>query len=233
VATSVSGSLLLCDVEMLRKRIDDEGEEDDINHRSCRIVLPFMNGLDSEDDVDLGEGARLRVRFDWDSSDDCEEQMFDVENLLRREGIPGPLEDEDLSSHDSVEYDAFEVNRRASGHSKQNFEGTLKTPSGGGMQTIPNLIDDIWDKIPISLPNLDNYGSGESHMPALTPLKEKGSASAFEKVVPKESPNCVMEIPEEIEDAASGITNFGFSNGDFLSVQLCTELLSDVDISNI
>lgn len=90
VATSTSGSLLLCDVAFSDDHDDDE---DDINNRGCHIVLPFMNGLDSDDDDDLDVDGSLRAGEIWDSkderkiqfdSDDCDDSsssnLSSVEN---------------------------------------------------------------------------------------------------------------------------------------------------------
>jgi hypothetical protein len=100
----MNGSLLLCDVAFLKIGSDDQEEEDDINNRSCHIVLPFMNGLDSDDDVDHDEQLPIEVK--WDSSDDSEIYLFDSENLQHHDGISTPIDCDDISEHSSQNHEA-------------------------------------------------------------------------------------------------------------------------------
>jgi hypothetical protein len=70
VESSVSGSLLLCDVES-SVHSAQWGTAEVLGNQSCRIVLPFMDGLDSDDEFALDEehddsddSGRVNIRME-------------------------------------------------------------------------------------------------------------------------------------------------------------------------
>lgn len=194
-------------------------------NRSCRIVLPFLNGLDSDDDNDddhLSQGTSFPLEINCDSTDEKEEDPSDMEIILLSETFTTALELYGSTRHHPAKHDVLEVDLPSSIQCMESFEGNpyLKTPSGGDRPALSNLMDEqvLSEESPICLPYPDDHRVGDLQLPTSTPLKEKGRASEIDDVVSKESPNCIMAIPCGLEGALEGINNVAYDNEDFFSL---------------
>jgi hypothetical protein len=228
----MDGSLLLCDVETMNNSSDEltlGGNE--LYHQSCRIVLPFMNGLDSEDEFELDENdddGRVTESLDgWFNS--TGDMAFSFDSFR--------ADDHDFDRED------FETPRRARkgtecldagdsrGYSGDSFD--MKTPSNNSFPELP-VVDDLHKTPVLSNLNvnfLDLDHDDDPKLPTLTPVPDRESSCESHRIN-KESPTSVVELDEAQYQQKTDNDFASKSDEDFISkMHQCTERFSSVKLA--
>jgi hypothetical protein len=230
VGSSVSGSLLLCDVETMESSIhtDRWGTGEDFGNQSCCIVLPFMDGLDSDDDFALDD--------EGDESDDGSPpptRMEDWFNSANELGLNfDALDDDGVFSQGyqtpSCRKTSDDEGNMGKGEICKSVEPlTLKgltemqTPVAKGIPIFP-ILDDVQETpVASNLHSALSEPEDEANpvLPTLTPLLNKEEHSEGVKVT-KGSPMSVVELDESIFKKKDTTQSNAISDNDDLSIDL-------------
>ncbi|KAG7366444.1 hypothetical protein IV203_029114 [Nitzschia inconspicua] len=227
-STSVSGSLLLCDVDNMETSLhkDPWGNvaNDDFGNQSCRIVLPFINGLDDSDDEFAYDDYDINERLpnnmeDWfNSANDLGRNFntLDYEGSLDG-GCPTPLRSETSGCEENL-----------------NAIDACKTPLPSNMPPLPTL--DIMHETPV----ISNVKTSSQHqkgktgiaLSTLTPIPQKEEHSEKKEVGTKESPTSVMGFEEALYASKEDTDKILISDDDDHSIELdqFTERLASVQL---
>ncbi|KAL3934067.1 MAG: hypothetical protein SGARI_003550 [Bacillariaceae sp.] len=210
------------------------GDNNGLYHESCRIVLPFMNGLDSEDefeleeDVDESDEGRIPASMDdWFNSNGDLAFSFDsfrAEEDFADENFETPRRNKNTEDCQDLEGDAE--------HFERSFN--MKTPSDDSFPSLP-VVEDI-HKTPVisnlhaNFPDLDS--TDDPQLPTLTPVPGKGSPCQGH--VNKESPTSVMEMNEAFCDPKAGVVEVSPQDSDDFSLEIdqCTERMSSIKLAS-
>ncbi|KAL3908354.1 MAG: hypothetical protein SGARI_003099, partial [Bacillariaceae sp.] len=244
----MDGSLLFCDVGTMNDSSNDEQPmgENEFYHESSRIVLPFMNGLDSDDEFDLEdeedegeeEGSIPVTMNDWFNSTvnlsfRCDGLDADEEILSEDLATPCCEKREEVRCDvdDSKAFD--DSTDRIGGDVKGNGDSfDVKTPASSTYPTLP-IMDDEMHKTPVSSniqPNFPDLENGhDPSLPTLTPVPVSEPSQVDQGT--KESPTSVLELGETQYPATKESDLIPLGDHEFeYEIDECAERLSSVKL---
>jgi hypothetical protein len=240
VGSSVSGSLLLCDVETMDSSIHTDhwatGEE--FGNQSCRIVLPYMDGLDSDDEFALDEeddrsdeGGRAPTRMeDWFNS--ASELNCNFHGLNDADSFSGgfqtPFYGKKSGDEDSMKN--VEVCKSTEPSAVKSMI-EMQTPVAKGLPTFP-VLNDVQETPVASILHSafsEFVDEENSIQPTLTPIPIKEEHYEDEKVT-EGSPTSVLELDESVFKEKEDTENNGFMDNDERSIdlELCADRLTSI-----
>jgi len=217
-----AASLSFCKLEAYRDSDQDGEYNNNINNRGYRrLVLPFINSLDyDEDNIEPGkEESYLRVDIEWDSSDgegDDRPSSVEEDVYLIEEGVQSPSCSA-TSVRSREQYSDREHHSERSCQSTESSSSTtsrglthVQTPSDQQVCMFPYLHEydnviatplplraEIPHIIPLNTENDDEI-SVRVELPPITPLQDAKDMIQEEQVSSKESPTSVMVVTHEM-----------------------------------
>jgi hypothetical protein len=237
VGSSVSGSLLLCDVETMDSSIHTDhwatGEE--FGNQSCRIVLPYMDGLDSDDEFALDEeddksdeGGRASTRMeDWFNS--TSELNCNFHGLNDADSFSGGFQTPfyGKKSGDEESMKNVQVCKSAEPSAVKSMI-EMQTPVAKGLPTFPVLNDVQETPVASILHSALSELEDEEYpiLSTLTPIPIKEEHYEDEKAT-EGSPTSVLESDESVFKRKED-NGFIDNNERSIDLELCTDRLTSI-----
>jgi hypothetical protein len=237
VGSSVSGSLLLCDVETMDSSIHTDhwatGEE--FGNQSCRIVLPYMDGLDSDDEFALDEeddksdegGRASTLMEDWFNS--TSELNCNFHGLNDADSFSGGFQTPfyGKKSGDEESMKNVQVCKSAEPSAVKSMI-EMQTPVAKGLPTFPVLNDVQETPVASILHSALSELEDEEYpiLSTLTPIPIKEEHYEDEKAT-EGSPTSVLESDESVFKRKED-NGFIDNNERSIDLELCTDRLTSI-----